>query len=133
MKTRDIKLDDDMLEICRWFKNRKWPAPVIENIGPNFGLVAEDNGELLACAWVYITGRSLAYVDWIATNPDLPKNLTNDALGLVVEDIKKMCDKASPKIRALCLITKNESLAFSMAKRGFKKESEYHKLLWTSK
>jgi len=133
MKTREIKIEDDLPEICEWFKNRKWPAPVIENIGPNVGLVAEENGVLYACAWVYITGRSLAFIDWIATNPDLPKKVTNEALGLILEDLKKMCSAASPKISALCLMTKNESLAYGLVKRGFKKESEYHRLLWTSK
>lgn len=133
MKTREIKLEDDLPEISRWFKNRKWPMPAVQNIGPNVGLIAEEDDELLACAWVYITGRGIAFIDWVATNPDLPKGLTNEALSVVLDDIKKMCTVATPKVNALCFYTKNESLAYALGNKGFKKESEYHKLLWTSK
>lgn len=134
MIIREIKPELDLEEIAKWFQTRKWPMPPIENIGPSFGLIAEDQeGNRYGCVWLYTTGRSLAYVDWLAVNPEFTQAQGNQAIQLIMDHIKQMCQVSDPKIKALCLFTKNRALANHMTTMGFKKEDNYQRLLWTSK
>lgn len=130
MKTRSIT-PLDIPEIFRWFESRKWPMPPIENVAPGDGFVCEEDDRMLACAWVYFTGRSIAILEWTATNPDLPDGLTQHALHKCVDSIKDYCQHVSPPIKALCLFTQNEKLADSFERMKFKKQGGYQRLLWT--
>lgn len=133
MIIREIIAEEDLPEIARWFETHRWPFPAVPGIGPGLGIIAEEDGVLYACAWIYITGRSLAYIDWLATNPDTPREQNNKALELVIEKIKETASNSSPPVKALCLITKNKSLAQKLMGLKFKREEGFYKLLWTSK
>jgi hypothetical protein len=133
MEIREIQADRDLEEIARWFLNRKWPYPVIENIGPGFGLIAEEGEVKYACAWIYLTGRGIAYIDWLATNPDVDRKIGAESLNSLVERIKELAKVFEPEIKALCFFTKNKALASQMEFNDFRKEEGYSRLLWTSK
>ena len=121
----------DLPEIFSWFENRKYPQPIIEDIAPDFGIIAEDNGVKVACMWAYLTGRSIAFIDWVATNPKViqPREYT-DAL---ITHMKTMCEHSDPPIRALCFFTQNDKLAEQFKKSEFRANKTFHKLIWTTK
>lgn len=132
MIIREAK-DTDITAISEWFEKRRFPQPVIEAIAPSFGLIAEQDGVQIACVWVYTTGRSIAFMEWMATNPMFPQDFCNAALDAILEHLKQMCKVSEPKIRALCLHTRNKSLAFHLESKNFKKEDKYMRLMWTLK
>lgn len=133
MNVRKIDLEQDAEIIFKWFENRKWPHPAVADVAPEFGLIAEQGGVGIACVWIYLTGRSLAYMDWLATNPDLPNTMGTLGIDAIVEYLKDFCKVSEPRIRALSLVTKNKSLAAHMQTSKFRKEEGYYKLTWTSK
>lgn len=133
MDIREVNLEVDGKEIAEWFLNRKWPYPMVANIGPIYGFIAEKDGSKYACAWVYLTGRSLAHIDWLATNPKLDQKETADALDLLIDKIKDIGAFSNPPVKALCIYTKNKSLASRLQGKQFLKEEGYQRLLWTSK
>jgi len=133
MNIREVDLNIDGEEIAKWFLNRKWPYPMVANIGPIHGFIAEKEGNKYACAWVYMTGRSLAHIDWLATNPVLDPKTTAEALDLVIEKIKEVTPFSDPPIKALCIMTKNKALASRLQSKKFVKEDGFQRLLWTSK
>lgn len=129
---RDITASD-IPTIGKWFEKRKWPLPAIEAIGPDFGVIAEEDGVPVACIHAYLTGRSVAFIEFCGTNPDVSSQTGMIAFDRLIQHFKKMCDHSTPKIRALCLYTQSEQLAARFKKNGFKTEEKYHRALWTLK
>lgn len=130
--TRDIK-EDDLPEIIRWFSKRKWPMPAVPGVGAKIGALAEKNGVMYACIYTYVTGTSVAYLEWPCTNPDVPLDQSMGAFDELIIHFQKMCSFSEPKIRVLCITTQSEHLSKRFEKHGFKKESGYHRALWTLK
>lgn len=131
-KVRDIT-DDDMPEIARWFSTRKWPQPIVEGIAPSYGLIAEtEEGLPISCVWVYTTGRSIAFMEWLGSNPDAPGSLTILAMKSLTDHLKQMCELSDPPIRALRFYTQNKALAAQLESRHFKKSKDYLRLIWTN-
>lgn len=129
---RDIR-EDDLPEIIRWFDERKWPLPGVPNIGPKIGALAEKNGVIYACVYSYITGTSVAYLEWTATNPDVNQEEAMNAFDEILTHFKKMCELSSPKVRVLVLMTQSKAFADRLKKHGFKVQSEQYKAVWTLK
>lgn len=134
MIIREIDKEKDLPEIARWFENRKWPMPVVQDIGPGFGIMAEEDGVGYACVWAYLTGRSIAFLDWCGTNPSVGDREGVTALDECFMHLKRMCEMSEPKIRALSMVTKNRFIANHLeARMGFRKEEDCFRLLWTAK
>jgi hypothetical protein len=129
---RAIK-DEDMPEIIRWFNDRRWPMPVVENSGPRNGVLAEKNGIIYACIYSYLTGTAVAYLEWPGTNPDIHLDQSMEAFDEIVFHYKRMSELAEPKVRVLCLMTHSEHLANRFKKHGFKVQGDYYKAVWTLK
>lgn len=132
MIIREIK-PEDVAEVFTWMADRKWPQPAVADIAPKFGIVAEREGKLLACLYSYLTGSSIAFIEWTATNPSVDSNDSANALMLLFEHMKKMCDVSDPKVRALCLYTQNDKFADQLASSGFKKTQKFYRLMWIKK
>lgn len=129
---RDVQ-EGDLPEIFRWFEKRAWPLPPIESVAPGYGVIAEKGATIFACVFVYLTGRSVAFLEWTGTNPDEPEELTMTALDAILDSYKTMCKFSEPKIRSLTFLTKSDALANHFKKQGFKKTEGYFKLQWNLK
>lgn len=129
---RDIK-EDDMPEIIRWFIDRKWPMPAVDGVGPKVGALAEKDGVIYACIYSYITGTSVAYLEWPGTNPDLPIEQTMKAFDEIIFHYQKMCGFSEPKVRVLCLTTQSAPLAERFKKHGFKVKDNFYRATWILK
>jgi hypothetical protein len=132
MKIRKVE-QDDLVEIFGWFTHRKWPLPPVESITPADGFLAEEEGVPLACVWVYFTGRSIAFMEWLATNPSVPDAKGMEGLKSVIKGLKDFGNEMSPPVKTYCYFTQNEKLAKHFTKMGFRKQEGYQRLLWTSK
>jgi hypothetical protein len=132
MKVRKIE-QDDLPEIFGWFKHRKWPLPAVEDVSPSDGFLAEEDGVMLACVWVYFTGRSFALLEFLSTNPAAPDAKGMEGLKSIVRGLKEFAPEVSPPVKTYCYFTQNDKLAKHFNKMGFKKQEGYARLLWTSK
>jgi len=134
MKFNILEISDNHIpEIIRWFDDRKWPLPGVPAIGPKIGAVAENNGVIYACVYSYITGTSVAFLEWTATNPDVPQDDAMKAFDDLLFHFKKMCELSNPKVRVLCLVTQSAAFASRLKKHGFKIQEECYKAVWTLK
>lgn len=134
MKIREVVLETDLPEISRWFEKRRWPQPPIDGIGPDFGLICEQDGVSIACCFIYLTGRAIAFIEWCGTNPDVDQAIATTGFSAIIEHMKRMCEVSQePKIRALHLNTKNKLFASHLESNGFKREDGFVRMLWTSK
>jgi hypothetical protein len=132
MLVRQI-VEKDMPEIYGWMRERKWPYPPIDRIAPEWGFVAEEDGVMYACAFSYVTGSSIAFIDWTATNPNLEESKTVKALVEVVNKLKDIFQNITPPVKAMALFTQNERLAERFEKSGFRKQEKYFRCLWVGK
>jgi hypothetical protein len=134
MLIREIK-EDDLPEIFSWFETRKWPLPVIEGVGPKQGLLAEHEGKPVACLWIYMTGTSVADIDWIGTNPFAQYEIAKDGIKNLIESVKDWSRKSAPeaKVRALRFYTRVKDMAALFSEHEFQKRDGYTRMLWTLK
>lgn len=133
MKIRPITNPEDFIEIFSWLDKKTWPLPKVSNVAPNWGFLAEDKQEILACVWIYFTGTSLAEIEWVETNPEIDKALSEKALKAILEEIKLMSSSMSPKIKVLRFFSKDKHISNLFHRSGFKKEKNFSRLLWASK
>lgn len=132
MKIRQVE-EKDYPEIADWFKKIKWPYPFVENVIPEIGLVAESEGTPLACAFLYTTGKPLAFIDWTATNPEVSQKLGMMALTEIIKHLQRACAQIEPKIRMLCHFVSNEKLAIYYEKEcKFRKHNNSIQMVWLS-
>lgn len=72
MKTRRLILEEDYPVIKTWWERRGGEPPPL-NMLPDVGVIVEEDGTSLACAFLYkISNAQIAIVEWEATNPDFP-------------------------------------------------------------
>jgi hypothetical protein len=129
---REIR-EDDLSEIARWFSSRQWPMPAVHNVGPKIGAIASVGNTAYACIYTYMTGTSVAYLDWSATNPDVPIDQSMEAFDELLKHFKKMCELSEPKVRVLCMVTQSKALSNRLSKHGFNIKEDFYKATWTLK
>lgn len=132
MMTRQIE-EKDLPELLTWFQDRKWPTPPVEDAGPKIGFVLEEGEHLFACIWLYMTGTSKAYMDWIGTNPKLSGPIAMESIKKLINDVVNVVMNAEPKVRVLEFITQSDKLAEKFEGLSFKRTRGFNKLQWVAK
>lgn len=92
MRIRRIILDQDYPLLKTWWERRGGEAPPI-NMLPDTGVVAEEDGTPIACAFLYEIGNApIDIVEWEATNPDCTSPMKAlRALNLVFDFFESYC------------------------------------------
>lgn len=124
--------ESDIPEISTWFESISWDLPPVENSLPKQGFLAEQDGKLLACAWLYTSGTSIAEIGWTCTNPKSDSKLQSDAISAVVEFIQKEICKVSG-IKSLKLYTKNMKFVQKLEGLNFRKKFPFYQMTWVSR
>lgn len=120
MNIRRVDPDLDVSEISRWFKSLAWDLPPVPDLLPKDGFVAESDGELVACAWLKISGTAEAEILWTCTNPDVSSEKQAQGLTSLIEKLKGICEHISPPIRLIVIRTRNEKFATRLKSLGFR-------------
>lgn len=107
--------------------------PPVEGVGPRIGSLAEKNGIIYACIYSYVTGTSVAYLEWPGTNPDVPLEQSMQAFDDLIDHFKRMCAASEPKVRVLCLTTQSKPLSERFRKHGFDIKGDFYRAVWTLK
>ena len=120
--------EEDFVELSEWFSKRKWPVPPGPDILPKTGYVAVKGDEMLSVAWLYPTTTPVAFVDWMATNPE-SGTLGLRSLVKVLDHIKRISD---PHVSRLMFLTPNDKLTkFAEKRMKFKKTEKANILIWS--
>jgi hypothetical protein len=124
--------ESDLPEISEWFADLEWPLPPTEEILPKVGCVVESKGRLLACGWLYTTDSSLAFLSWLACNPNIEGPLGDAALQKLVEDVQKVVE-TNTKIRTVMILTRSKDFAVKLKHLGFKRKTGMELCTWIVK
>jgi carbamate kinase len=125
--------DDDIPEISRWFKSIQWDLPPVDGVLPKDGFVAEKDGVLVACAWIYLTGSSVAFVQWSNTNPDLDAEVQSAGIAAVMKQYQDMSQHLSPPIKTIVTYTKNERFKAKLKSLDFRSQFGFYQCTWVGK
>ena len=84
----------DYAHLCAWWKARAPRAPEREVL-PTLGIIAEFNGRPIAVAFAYLdaTGSGVAWLGWMATDPQAPKIRAGLALHRALEFLQEECGR----------------------------------------
>lgn len=95
MKVRRIILETDYALLKPWWERRGIEAPALALL-PDFGVIAEDTGIPVACAFLYEDkGGKIGMVEWEATNPDCLSAMSAvRAINFVFQFFEQHCAEA---------------------------------------
>lgn len=92
MRIRRIILEQDYLTIATWWTRRNGTPPPL-NMLPDMGIIAEEDGNPVACAFLYeISNCSMSIIEWEATNPECHSPMRAlKGLHMVFDFFEKYC------------------------------------------
>ncbi len=125
--------DTDIPEISDWFKSIKWDLPAVDGALPKEGYVAEKNGSLVACAWLYLTNSSVAFIQWTNTNPLATESDQAEGLSLIIKTIQEAGPKITPPIKSLCIYTRNDKFKDKLKSLSFRSQFGFNQCTWVAK
>ncbi len=84
----------DYAHLAAWWRARAPQAPARE-ILPTLGVIAEFNGRPISAAFAYLdaTGSGVAWLGWMATDPQAPKIRAGLALNRAIEFLQDECGR----------------------------------------
>lgn len=126
--------EDDVSEISRWFESIAWDLPAVEGALPKDGLLAlNDKNVPVACAWIYVTGSSVAFIQWTNTNPDVSDAEQADGIVKIIKSYQDASLKLSPPVRSIAIYTKNEKFKEKLKQLNFRATFGFYQCTWVAK
>lgn len=126
--------EDDVPEISRWFESIQWDLPAVEGGLPRDGYVAvRDDGVLAACAWLYVTGCAISFVQWTNTNPTVSSPEQADGISRLIKTFQEIAPQLTPPIKALTIYTKNEKFKDKLKQLDFRSTFGFYQCTWVAK
>lgn len=94
MNIVEYKDDRHYETMCSWWEHYEW-VPCPAKSLPRYGLVAEENGEVIAYIGAYaIDEQAMVFIEWAVANPKMPKDIRHEALDKLFHEL---CKVASDK------------------------------------
>ena len=106
--------------ICEWWKQWEWPVlprTALPNGGKG-GFIVEKNGEPIVSAFLYLTNSSIAYIEWIVSNPNYRESDRKNAIELLINECEKFC-KTISGVDIILSIGRNKHLIETHKKLGW--------------
>jgi hypothetical protein len=97
MIVRRATLEDDYPEICHWWKYQG-KAILAWDILPKLSFIAEDQGEKIACTWLYCSDSVTGFVAWTIHNPDVNARKFPQALRMIQKAVHQAAQAVGIKI-----------------------------------
>jgi len=133
MKIRKVT-DEDVPEIATWFESISWDLPAVDGALPRDGYVAEnEKGQLVACAWLYVTGSAISFVQWTNTNPSVKDEEQSAGIAKIIETFKEVAPNLKPPIKALTIYTKNDKFRSKLKTLGFRSQFGFYQCTWVAR
>jgi len=118
MNIKQFSYLSDYEDVKEWLEPRKdWPDPLPKDFISESGFVAEEDGEKLAVAWLFMTNAPIAWLGFPITNPKVTDAKRREALDTVFEVIKSEAKKRGYKF--LITTSNIDSLIDRYKKHGF--------------
>lgn len=133
MKIRRVT-DADLPELSQWFAAIQWDLPAVSSGLPKDGYVAETkDGRLCACAYLYVTGSAISFVQWTNTNPEASDTEQSEGIKAIIQTFQEISPKLDPPIKALTIYTKNEKFKDKLKNLGFRSQFGFYQCTWVAK
>lgn len=114
-----------------WFLNRQWTKPPSHNTFSDQGIAIFFDERPAAVLWIYLTGSGLAYLDWIAANPQLDEHDQDRARINLIEYVQReICNAIEPKINLLICNILDIQLAQELKRIGFYSKRGLIQMSW---
>ena len=116
MTVRDTRRGDYEMFVSWWDGHVGWEAP-LEHALPDSGFLVEGDGFPVVAGWLYRTDSSIAWLEWIISNPQASKEERADALPILIERLTHEARMLGFKI--VFTSTNNKRLLAQYEEAGF--------------
>lgn len=105
-----------LITVSGWGDLKGFPFPP-KDVLPEYGLVASNGEQFAAIGFLYRTDSNIGWIEWIFGNPDLPYDIREQGIKLVIEGLKSEARHAGMTV--LFSSTKHERLLKKYQETGF--------------
>lgn len=109
-------LKDHYHVLCDWWSGHHWPVVPIEML-PSTGIVASVGDEMVAAGFLYLTDSSVAWIEWLVTNPSASLKSRLRGLDHVVARLTE--EAYAGTRRVIFTSSNNEGLINRLKNHGF--------------
>lgn len=113
---RYITIDDYEGLLTDWWDAWKFPRPTLDML-PKDGIIISKDGVDLYAGFIYYTGTSVAWVEYIVANKEAPRELRSGGLDRLIDIISTIVKTKG--VNKLITSTVSESFVNSLVKCGF--------------
>lgn len=112
----------DYHAICALWRANSWP-PIPREALPQHGIIAYKNSEIAAAGFLYASDSTIAWLEFIVTNPAVSSEDRHEALTLIIERLLEMARAAGfthvfSSLRDPGLIARYQAHGFAVSDRG---------------
>ena len=112
---REVTKEDYYEVLVKWWEDWGWTPPPIHSLPKGF-IVSKDGVDLYA-GFIYFTGTTIAWFEWIVSNKNAPIELRKGALDRLVDIISIIAKEKG--VLSLFSTTNSSSFKNSLIKSGF--------------
>ena len=118
---------DEHYEILTdWWKKQDWTPVPIDGLSKT-GLVAYNEDEPLAAAFLYDTDSAWALLEWIVGNPDSEKKIKREAIGKIIDGLVVFAQLKNKKY--IHTVTRHKGLLKIYEDHGFEGQTKVTELV----
>ena len=107
---------------------KDWEKPQSDMI-PSDGFVAEEDGEIIACGFIYLpTSSGMSFLEWVAAKKSYRKDDRDDVILSIIEELKELARVRG--FRYVYAFLQHDKLIEKYEKKGFLKDpNKGHELI----
>lgn len=113
---RFLQTEEELLMIQQWWKEWGFPIPERHQLSKNAIILSKENVDVYA-GFIYYTGTSMAWVEFVVSNKSAPIELKRGALERLMDIISILAKEKG--VLSLFTSTNNEAYKNSLLKAGF--------------
>jgi hypothetical protein len=88
LRVRKFSADRDYQLVASWWNAQpKWTMPIPISALSRFGLVTELDGQPICAAWLYSTDSSIAWLEFLVSDPNTDKTIRSEAVNVLIENL----------------------------------------------
>lgn len=121
MKLREYYSQHDYSDLCSWWTQQGWPE-VSSDVLSKYGFIAEQDGQKIACTFIFPMPSKLFLMEWTVANPNVDWKLRDKGIQMVTN---QACFWAKENgASSVFTMTKHKRFAEKLENLGFIKTDE---------
>lgn len=92
--------------ICSWWLEHSWPCIPLDMLPVENGLLCYYNDKPVCSGFIYNTGTSIAWLEWLLCDPQAPKSYRSDAIDYLIKALELLAKENEATVVFTSVVSK---------------------------